>query len=142
DSLQQATGRFEPFHVGDGYEFFGTETPRSRLQDLFTDSGTTPVDRPTTVLQSLALMNGDLIAEETHATNSRLLASVIDFPGFDTADRVETIFLAALTRRPTDEERETFIAYVESGGPHEDSQRALSDIFWVLLNSSEFLYNH
>jgi hypothetical protein len=29
-----------------------------------------------------------------------------------------------------------------SGGPSGDERRALADVFWVLLNSSEFILNH
>jgi hypothetical protein len=31
---------------------------------------------------------------------------------------------------------------VERGGPHKNSARALCDVFWALLNSSEFCSNH
>lgn len=141
DSLQQATGRFEPFTVQSPY-IFGQNTPRSRFGELFSDQGTTPTNRPTTVLQSLAMMNGDLVANETSIHESRLLGSVIEFPGFDTGSRIDAIYLAALTRPPNDAERERLVKYVDEGGPHHDGQQALADVFWAVLNSSEFLYNH
>jgi hypothetical protein len=34
------------------------------------------------------------------------------------------------------------LKYVESGGASDDPKKALSDVFWALLNSSEFLFNH
>ena len=34
------------------------------------------------------------------------------------------------------------IAYVKGGGPSKNSKRAFADVFWVLLNSSEFILNH
>ena len=34
------------------------------------------------------------------------------------------------------------IGYVEGGGPSRNANRALADVFWVLLNSSEFILNH
>mgnify|MGYP002623000223 CR=1 FL=1 len=141
DSLQQATGRFEPFSLQNPF-IFGQETPRGRFGELFSDQGTTPTNRPTTVLQSLAMMNGDLVTTETSLEASSLLGSVADFPGFDTGDRIEAVFLATLSRPPSDAERERFVTYVDGGGPHDDSQRALGDVMWALLNSSEFLYNH
>ena len=32
--------------------------------------------------------------------------------------------------------------YVDKGGPSGDSAKALCDVFWALLNSSEFCVNH
>ena len=34
------------------------------------------------------------------------------------------------------------VAYVEKGGPSGDPGLALADVFWALLNSSEFVFNH
>jgi len=34
------------------------------------------------------------------------------------------------------------VEYIESGGPATDSTKALADVFWALLNSGEFLFNH
>lgn len=141
DSLTQATGRFEPFTLMNPF-VFGQESPRQRIGDLFTDQGTTPTDKPTTILQSLALMNGDFVAQETRPDNDRLLGAVLDFPGFETGDQVEAVFLATLTRLPTDAERQKFVSHVESGGAQGDRRQALADVLWVLLNSSEFVYNH
>jgi hypothetical protein len=67
---------------------------------------------------------------------------VIDYPAFKTADRVEALFLAALTRPPTEAESDRFVNYVDSGGARGDWKLALGDVLWVLLNSSEFVYNH
>jgi hypothetical protein len=141
DSLAEATGRFEPFTIQNPY-VFNQQSPRGRFDELFGDESTLAVDRPTTILQSLALMNGDFISQETSIDNSRTLAAILDFPGFNTVDRVDAVFLAALTRQPTDPERDRFVAYVDGGGPRHDPRLALSDVFWVLLNSTEFLYNH
>jgi hypothetical protein len=141
DSLAEATGRFEPFTIQNPY-VFNQQPQRTRFDELFGDESALAVDRPTTILQSLALMNGEFVAQATHVDGSQTLAGILDFPGFSTGDRVDAIFLAALTRTPTEAERERFVAYVENGGPRNDSRAALSDVFWVLMNSTEFLYNH
>jgi len=57
-------------------------------------------------------------------------------------DVVEELYLATLSRKPTPEESAKLVAYVNKGGPSGDRDRALADVFWVLLNSSEFLLNH
>ena len=37
---------------------------------------------------------------------------------------------------------EKFSSYVDRGGAINDPKKALGDVFWVLLNSPEFLFNH
>jgi hypothetical protein len=142
DSFVRATGRFEPFAMANPYVFGGGESARQRINEVFADQGTTPLEKPATILQSLAVMNGEFVSQETNLENSRLLRSVSEFPDFATADRVDAIFMAALTRPPTIEERDKFVAYVDAGGQSGDAKQALADVFWVLLNGSEFVYNH
>ena len=55
---------------------------------------------------------------------------------------VAVMFLATLTRRMTTEEAQRFTKYVADGGPSGDRKKALADVFWVLLNSTEFALNH
>jgi hypothetical protein len=109
---------------------------------MFGEQDENATNRQTSILQSLLMMNGQLTADATSLQNSQTLASIIHYPEFDTGDRVEAVFLAALTRLPTDEERAQFVGYVESGGVSGSQDAALSDVFWVLLNSAEFRFNH
>ena len=51
------------------------------------------------------------------------------------------LFLAALARSPRSDEAERFLRYVKEGGT-KGAKSALGDVFWVLLNSPEFLLNH
>lgn len=141
DSLLLATGRFEPFSI-QSPNVFGGMTPRRRFDELFSDFGTSATDRPTTVLQSLALMNGEFVDEATQAKRSRLLGAVTGFPGFAAADQIEVLFLATLSRPPTAAERDELKPFIEQPGEKRDAAMALGDLFWALLNSSEFLYNH
>ena len=96
----------------------------------------------TSILQSLMMMNGRQVSDQTSLAGSDVLAAVADAPFLDTEGRVEALFLAALTRKPTPHEREQYASYVERGGPSGDKKKALADVFWVLLNSTEFLFNH
>jgi hypothetical protein len=142
DSFVRATGRFEPFALVNPFYFGQQNTPRQRINELFADQGNSPLEKPTTILQSLAVMNGEFITQETSLADSRLLRAVAEYPGFATPERVDAIFMAALTRPPTTAEQEKFVAYIEAGEEPGDKQQALADVFWVLLNGSEFLYNH
>lgn len=138
-NLTEATGGFKSFTTNPPIFSIG---PEARIRELFQNSDGNAVDQPTTILQSLSLMNGELVVSATDVQNSRTLAAVLDFPGFDREQQLETLFLAALTRFPTEEERERFLTYIDQRETDESSTQALADIFWVLLNSSEFLYNH
>jgi hypothetical protein len=66
----------------------------------------------------------------------------VDAPFMDASSRVEAIFLAALSRLPTSEEAQKYGSYVQRGGVNYDEKKALADVFWALLNSSEFILNH
>jgi hypothetical protein len=101
-----------------------------------------PADTQTSILQALTLMNGNVVATQTNLKNSTVLAAIVEAPFFDTKKRVDAVFYTVLTRAPTVEEAEKFNSYVERGGPSGDKDQALADLFWVLLNSTEFMFNH
>jgi hypothetical protein len=52
--------------------------------------------------------------------------------------RIEQLYLATLSRRPTADEVEKLAAYVAK---KEDAKGAYSGVLWVLLNSAEFVCN-
>lgn len=54
-------------------------------------------------------------------------------------EAVTNLFLAVLGRPPADAEREEMLAYLNALG---EPRRGYPDVFWVLLNSAEFLVNH
>ena len=53
---------------------------------------------------------------------------------------VDGLYLAILSRFPTDEEREIVRAYAQSGSA--GGREAAVDVAWALINSAEFLYRH
>ena len=141
DSLSRAVGRFEPYRGTRSY--YVRNSPRQQFLTLFRNSSDKLTERQTSILQALAMMNGTLTASATNVGNSRTLAAVTLFPGFKTnAQRIEALYLATLSRRPRADEMAGMVRYVNGGGPEKDSNKALSDVFWALLNSSEFLLNH
>jgi hypothetical protein len=141
DSLAQATGARLSFQANNPF-LFGNQNEEGLFQETFDDGGTTLTNRETTILQALALMNGQLTANATNLTQSRTLAAVVGAPFLDTEEKIEALYLAALSRKPSEKELSRLKAYVESGGPAKNSDLALADVFWALLNSSEFLLNH
>jgi len=142
DSFATATGIKQGLpRAQDYYEQPGQSMGRIGFRNLF-PSTARPSETQTSILQALMMMNSKLIADQTSLDKSEILAAVADAPFLDTAKKVEALFFAALTRKPTAEEREKFTSYVDRGGPAGDKNKALSDVFWVLLNTTEFLFNH
>ena len=106
-------------------------------------SGDKATEVQTSILQALSLMNGKLTASATDLRRSETLAAVLDAPFLDTAGRVETLYLAALSRKPRPEELARVQRYLGRAGTGKDKAgMALADVFWALLNSSEFILNH
>jgi hypothetical protein len=114
---------------------------RGDFETRFGDTSVPSTETPTTILQALALMNGKYVSEAVDLKQSKTLAAVADAPYLDTEGRLETLFMAALSRRPTDDERAQSVAFVKEAGA-QNERAALADIFWSLLNSAEFVLNH
>jgi len=143
DSLATATG-YRGAATARQFNPFGNNNSR-RDQELVARF-TNPVDRKTewqtSILQALALMNGRFIADATSLERSETLAAVVDSPFMNTRQKLDTLFLAALGRPMRSSEAHRMVSYVNSGGPSRDRNKAFADVFWVLLNSSEFILNH
>jgi hypothetical protein len=90
---------------------------------------------------ALTLMNGAAIRQATDLSQSDLLLA-LDAPFLTSEEQVEVLFLSALSRPPSDEERRRFVEHVKSASGNPGCRQALSDILWALLNSAEFAFNH
>ncbi len=136
DSVAEATGHFERNRRDQG--IFNADTrPRGEFLEAFGNETDPPTERPTTILQALAMMNGQFITQTTDPKTG-LLAAVVNFPDMQIQERIETLYLAALGRMPRPDELKKMIAHCEN----RELAVALSDIFWAIVNSSEFLLNH
>jgi len=138
DSLAEATGYYQPYRTENPF-VISAETPRATFLELFRDEGDSPLQKETTILQALAMMNGEFVDAATSLENSQTLSGIVDFPLMTDEERLETLFLAALSRRPLPSERAAMLQYVQQS---EAAGAALADVFWALLNSSEFMLNH
>ncbi len=139
-SLIEATGYQAP--AGRPREPVGPGLLQMELGGSFARQPGKPTEFQTSVPQALALMNGKFVNDATALERGGTLPAVAGAPFLDTRGRVETLYLAALGRKPTAEESGRLVSYVERGGPSGDSGLALADVFWALLNSSEFVLNH
>ncbi len=113
DSLAQATGFYEGTDFNNRFVVFGDQQPRAAFREIFTSQNTEATDVPATILQALALMNGQFVANATHPENSFTLDAVIESPFLDDTERIRTLYLASLNRFPGDEELQQMRAYVE-----------------------------
>jgi len=90
----------------------------------------------TSMRQALHMLNsGDI---ERKVTSGARIARLIK-EGRTDAQIVDDLYLAALSRPPTQQERETVLAYAKGKTPR---TRPLQDALWALLNTKEFLFNH
>jgi hypothetical protein len=115
--------------------------PRAEFLTRFAD-GQPRTEMQRSIQQALMLMNGQFIADATRLKDGAVLASIANDRSLDTAGKVEALYLATLSRKPTPKETKRFVKYVEEGGPSRDAKLALADVFWTLLNSAEFSLNH
>jgi hypothetical protein len=91
--------------------------------------------------QALTLMNGTLITGATGLATGGLLKS-LDAPFFTDDQRIEVLYLATLSRRPSPNELTLLREYVADRSPGTSIQEPLADVLWGLLNSAEFTMNH
>jgi len=87
--------------------------------------------------QSLHLINGDTIDNAIKGEGG-LLDSLLaaETPHDQIIDR---LYVAAVSRVPTEEEKTALNAYVEAA---ENKREALEDVFWSMLNAKEFIFQH
>jgi len=141
DSLAMATGyRDGQMNPPGGFNRFNGA--RAEFLTKFANSSDKRTEHQTSILQALSLMNGTFIANATSLDRSETLAGLLDAPFLDDRQRLDALYLAALARPMREREASRLVPYINCGGPSGDKRRALADVFWVLLNSSEFILNH
>ncbi len=95
-----------------------------------------------TLTQALHLINGDTLNRKIAASKGRV-ASLLDpaaNPPWSDAAVVEELYLGSLNRFPTPEESAEAVRQIEAAG--KERRAAVEDLLWVLLNSTEFQFNH
>src|SRR5205809_1400524 len=95
-------------------------------------------DKDLSVVQTLHLMNSKALQAKLSNENGRAhkLAESDKSP----AEIVTELYLATLSRPPTEDELQ--IATAAFNAPDATRQTATEDVFWALLNSAEFVFNH
>jgi hypothetical protein len=88
-----------------------------------------------TIPQALLLMNSELVHRNIAATGKTFLAEALKKKLPDDAI-LEGLYQRVLARRPRPQELETCRRYLREVG---DRREALEDVYWSLVNSTEFL---
>jgi hypothetical protein len=131
DSLAMATGYREDQDGG-----------AARRQFLTRFARTGPAGEPeTSVQQALTLLNGRFVAWATDPKRCPTLIAATQTPRMSRAQRIEALYLATLSRRPTAKELNRLERHLRAARSEEEAER-LADVFWMLLNSAEFRLNH
>lgn len=97
-----------------------------------------PRETDSSIVQALALMNdGTMIIPRIRRTNTASTVAKALAASSDPATITDTLYLATLSRYPTDSERTSAVTYLKSGTLGQKTE----DLQWVLLNSLEFLFD-
>lgn len=116
--------------------------------------------------QALMLLNGAVANNSVNPLPGSALAEALALPGGD-KEKIENLYLRTLTRLPTSKEAAYWSRFLNAprnvalnGAPTSGKERsrfggerfamragtpkqqAYEDMFWALLNSSEFIFNH
>jgi len=137
DALSQSTGYYEPYVE----QAVFAETPRRRIQQVF-QSESTDGEARTSVLQALTLMNGEFVSDAVQIEKSQTLAAIVEAPFLDQVGKVRSLYLATLTRHPSDEELHDAEVVLNETADEKEKNERYGDLFWMLLNCSEFVLNH
>ncbi len=143
DSLLEATGTREVRRDIDPFDPAGVESLRTQFMTRFASTTLRRADDRTSIPQALSMMNGSLITSATGRQTALSLGAVAAASFLSTDEQVETLYLATLSRRPTADENSQLVAHVEAQGETSAARHeSLADVFWALLNSAEFAFNH
>ncbi len=86
--------------------------------------------------QALHLLNGD--TAQNKISQGGLVKRLLD-EGKTPEEVIDAIYIRCLTRKPTAEETAKLLEVVQQSAT---PQQGLEDVFWAVINSREFIFNH
>jgi hypothetical protein len=98
------------------------------------------------ITQALHVINGDTINRKLSASRGLIHELVTTNAGTEAV--IERIYLAALSRYPSDEEKKALSAALDAAVPTNGStdtsarRKSLEDLAWAILTGREFLFTH
>jgi len=100
-------------------------------------------DRGGTIPQRLIMMNGNLQNERTNPGGllmNAIAQIAILSPSNEKA--IETAYLSVFTRRPSDAEMTHMLKSLTASGGGDERTAQIKDIYWLMMNTTEFAWNH
>jgi len=89
--------------------------------------------------QALHLLNGD--ATHNRIQQGKIVQSMLEQKK-SSEEVIQQLYLKTVNRMPTASEMEKLMSAVNEGKDPGEKQQILNDVFWALLNSKEFIFNH
>ena len=86
------------------------------------------------------MMNGEIVRDRVKRDLFNAASRIAWFAPTDES-AIEAAYLAILTRKPTSEEQKYFTAKLVGTKGDVRGDR-ISDLFWTLVNATEFSWNH
>jgi hypothetical protein len=108
-------------------------------QAFGTDEGDETTSFEGTIPQILMMFNGEMVRQATGAQTGNLVNQLAGNPSMNARDKIDYLFLAGLARRAN---REEAAMAQQLYAARQDTEQALQDVWWVILNSNEFIFNH
>ncbi|MFP6767136.1 MAG: hypothetical protein VB859_03130, partial [Planctomycetaceae bacterium] len=155
-SLMVATGNLQRMITGkvpkdspfDAYNYINGNVDRlpatvEETMELFSwmmgnPPGENPDEYNPAMGHALFLMNEELVLDWLKPRKDSLIGRVVATP--ENSRAVEQIYLGILSRRPTDAETRSGVAFLDKNTTARKS--GLADLAWSLLASAEFRLNH
>ena len=170
DSLLIATAANEVNRNAEQAEAQRATWLRQFVQTFGTDENDESSSFNGTIPQALLLMNGQLMNNALSGGRGSLIEKVLSSADGKLTDgetpplksararqlaalraakaqgknipaKIETLFLVALARKPSDAEMNAFNEVYRNSN-YSDQTQGLQDVFWAVLNSNEFIINH
>lgn len=149
DAVSQVTGISTDF-AGYGKGTRALQLPDSQVASYFLTTFGRPERNQTcacerqqepNIAQALHLSNGDTVNDKLRAMGGAIDAMLDQKMAGEQILR--RLYLSALSRLPTQKEQERLLPFLMEGGQDRATRRTvLEDLFWSVLTSKEFLFNH
>jgi Protein of unknown function (DUF1553) len=153
DAISQVTGVGEDFPGFPGRR--AMQLPDSSVDSYFLSAFGRPPrltaadserQQEPSITQALHVINGDTINRKLSASRGLIHELVTTNAGTEAV--IERIYLAALSRYPSDEEKKALSAALDAARPTNGStdtsarRKSLEDLAWAILTGREFLFTH